>query len=609
MQRRHYAKTMGLARFFWVLFSLANLSFPLQAAPLKTLAQDPYWHKLLHYRPQGGGYLSPIGSKDFFLSPQGPISPEAELASNLTAFTTKPNLQCQFPARARWLKKQLPDLSWGQPECPLLDQWLAHYRPQKLSLIYAASFMGNPGSAFGHLFLKLDQGQDSLNDPVVQFAARTGDAAGFEYLYLGVFGGFDGFYSLEPLHQMLKSNLELDDRDLYEYPIDLDPAAVEVIMLHLYELQERPIAYYFFLENCGYRLLELIELGFDGSEPFEKSRLLPYSIPTDAAKELINKLDLTGKHQFYPSRSRRFYALLAQLDAPEKKALDALLATTQNLDQPHFTNLSAPSKARVLDEANHYQRIKLNSRLGQFEAVDWWLGIKEAQNQIRQERLKLLSVRASLGEFPEADPALPPGIEAAHGSARIGFGGFAQDQRQGTLLYGWLAYHDLLSRPTGYLPYTELKVFDFKLEQTQNQIRLTHLKLIEVLDLTPRDRYFKPWAWRLFLGWQTQDPLKPPVFQGLGQMGLSSNITPSVLVYGLAGPGFWEQGFYIEGRGGFVWQGGETWALQGYAQSGSGPQQSGWVEARFYLGQAWETYLGWNPAPQTRFESGLSLSF
>lgn len=43
------------------------------------LATHPYWHKLLHYESSGWGWHSPVVEEDFFLSPEGKTTPQAEL--------------------------------------------------------------------------------------------------------------------------------------------------------------------------------------------------------------------------------------------------------------------------------------------------------------------------------------------------------------------------------------------------------------------------------------------------------------------------------------------------------------------------------------------------
>ncbi|NIQ08604.1 MAG: DUF4105 domain-containing protein, partial [Gammaproteobacteria bacterium] len=48
------------------------------------LHQDPYWLKLVHYKPaMFGGYRSEVLTRNFFNSPAGPANPQAELSATL----------------------------------------------------------------------------------------------------------------------------------------------------------------------------------------------------------------------------------------------------------------------------------------------------------------------------------------------------------------------------------------------------------------------------------------------------------------------------------------------------------------------------------------------
>ena len=65
----------------------AYLADLIQQASNAKLADDRYWHLLLHYRNNLlGGYTSEEDDPGFFLSPDGKINPQEEMIATLTKF-------------------------------------------------------------------------------------------------------------------------------------------------------------------------------------------------------------------------------------------------------------------------------------------------------------------------------------------------------------------------------------------------------------------------------------------------------------------------------------------------------------------------------------------
>src|SRR5262245_57114430 len=128
------AGSIGAAILAALLFSAtANAAVTTAEA-----AESREWRILLHFRKAAlGPTASEITDGQFFLSPQGRRSPAAELEATIHAFQTKPETQCDFPARRRFLREKM-QLTFAAPKnstaCAQFDDWRKIFVPESASL-------------------------------------------------------------------------------------------------------------------------------------------------------------------------------------------------------------------------------------------------------------------------------------------------------------------------------------------------------------------------------------------------------------------------------------------------------------------------------------------
>ncbi|MGD9212086.1 MAG: DUF4105 domain-containing protein, partial [Desulfobacteraceae bacterium] len=236
------------------------------------LYENPSWIALLSYRKKffTTGYHSQADTPDFFLSPQGISDPKAELISTITGFfdskfMSDQHPQCRFPARFQWLKQKLKIDSekLPAPDCTCLNDWKKKIKSDKATIVFPASYLNNPSSMFGHLFLRLDASSGVESNPLmaytVNFAADTSSQQGtLDYAYKGLLGGFPNTTKIQRFHQRFKTYSDIENRDIWEYQLNLTQSELDQLILHIWELQKNPFDYYFFDENCAYRQLSLL---------------------------------------------------------------------------------------------------------------------------------------------------------------------------------------------------------------------------------------------------------------------------------------------------------------------------------------------------------------
>ncbi|TPW20295.1 MAG: hypothetical protein FD126_1832, partial [Elusimicrobia bacterium] len=237
-------------------FLILLLAVPLRAAPLD---KDPEWLRLLHVK-EGRSDAKP---GPFFLTPDGNIDPRGELEALTKALDAggEEPARCRFPARVAWLAGKL-----GRDPAPLLvpcakfAAWRDLLAADGVALVFASAYMNNPSSMFGHTFLRLERrGPDRLLDNSLNFAAETAETSGVAFAYRGLMGLYPGKYTAMPYYMKVQEYGGIENRDLWEYRLDLSSAEVARLAAHAWELGFAEFPYYFLSKNCSYQLMPALE--------------------------------------------------------------------------------------------------------------------------------------------------------------------------------------------------------------------------------------------------------------------------------------------------------------------------------------------------------------
>lgn len=470
-----------------------------QQATEQRLADDVYWHKLLHYRaqPLRSSVTSTIDAREFFLSPEGKDNPAAELQATLAAFFSdtlhaEETAQCRWKARHEWLRQRLQFDAQRLPvqPCALYEEFRTNLDPVSISLVFAANDLNSPSTMFGHTLLRLDaRGQtreQRLLAHAINYAAAVGQANPITYMLQGASGGFVGQYSIYPYYERVRQYVRINFRDLWEYRIRLSDQELQRVTWHLWELRNIGSDYYFFTENCSYMLLTLVETAWeDGRRPStDFDGLLPLAMPIDTIRAL-ERQGMLDAPEFRPSMARSLRHKLDSLPAPQYAWTLDYAHRGASLEDARLTQAEPQVQARTLEAANDYLNYLFQAEV---------LPRERALPASRQALLALSKVSAT-SEFPP-EPATPVAPHRGHENTRLTFGArMDEDHRSGVLR--WRAsYHDRLDPPAGYLPGGQIESFDLGLLLREDP-RVADLRLVSVQSLTPWDRAFRPWLWQV----------------------------------------------------------------------------------------------------------------
>ena len=266
-----------------------------------------------------------------FLSENGKTSPEAELQATLEAIRQPgggdDHARCRFPARDAWLREQL-DLPDTPVNCPAFEDWAATLNTEKVTLVFAASYLNSPSSMFGHTFLRLDPPQDDEETDLLRAntVSSAADAAEHDsellFAYRGIFGGYPGITAIQPYYEMIRLYNDIEHRDLWEYTLNLTQPEVDTLLAHTWEIQDKNFDYYFFDENCAYRLLALIDAARPGTDLLDE--VSTHAIPSDTVR-WVRDAGLVESIHYRPSAATSVAHSLDSLP-PEHRTIAAAVA-------------------------------------------------------------------------------------------------------------------------------------------------------------------------------------------------------------------------------------------------------------------------------------------
>ena len=478
-----------------LLLTLAAVVRAEPAAPLSELADHPRWQALLHInqggtlRDRGNSY---VDDTDFFLAENGKTDARAELVASRKALKPEGSEQrCRFPARYRFLADKL---NWNEAEplshCDAYREWRANMPTGQMVLVFPAAYLNSPSSMFGHTLLRLDEKPDPDSkwlSKAINFGAQVdqGDNSLF-YVWKGLAGGYPGQFSVVSYARKIREYAHLENRDMWEYALDLEPRELDWVVRHLWELRDINFDYFFFDENCSYRLLELVQVARPRARLMTELRFAELPVQT---VRTLRDADLITERRYQPSKAAELEHLAARL-GPEEKELAQRLRNNPDLAERELFQAHPPERRHLMAQTA-YQARRFENREGQ------------RQEEEAGKSFALLRV-IQRNPAPESEPVPEPEPpESGHRTqmVRLG-GGLDEDRAFGEL--GWrLTYHDVLDPITGFLPGAGIEGLDLRLRSTDSgPLELEQLDLVHIRSLSPRDAFVKPVSWYVHAGWE-----------------------------------------------------------------------------------------------------------
>ncbi|HNO24054.1 MAG TPA: DUF4105 domain-containing protein [Leptospiraceae bacterium] len=259
--------------------------------------------------------------------------------------------ECSFPARFHWLRKELniSESAVPLPDCSEFEAFRKQMRAKSLSVLYASSYPEHPASLFGHTMIKFNEekgGEGDLDDAVLTYAAAIRQEVNpFTYVIYGITGNFPGSFEIQKYKYKIMEYTEIENRDIWEFRLNLNQEEIDQLTRHLWEMQKTHFDYYFFNENCAFRVLTLLEAARPGLDLTSGSGMFVF--PADVIKSTVNQKDLLSAVIFRSSRLESYRKKAEFLEGSETEILKEILNGRLNAGM----KLSAERRAVVYDAA------------------------------------------------------------------------------------------------------------------------------------------------------------------------------------------------------------------------------------------------------------------
>lgn len=483
-----------------VLLTLGIIALAPTPFSFGAFSSHPDWLRLLHYKSNWlGQSRSLVDNPQFFLSPHGKYDPQAEWESDLQAFQDLNSpAQCQFPARYRFIKREL-GLAIRDIPCPELEAWKSALAVESVTLVFSSAYAHAPASIFGHTFLRLNrkslpnQKKIDLLDYGVNFAANTQGAENgnpVSYAWNGLLGGYPGYFSLAPYYTKINEYTFVESRDLWEFELHLSQEEIDRLVNHLWELLHFSHFDYFYLdENCSYQLLSLLEVS---NPEWDLTNFWIYALPLDTVQRVAEYQSiLRVKHR--PSLKK---ILMDQVNSLRRNDHQRFKAIAFDLKNP-----TPEDSAQTLAAVNSYFFYKKQRNRGE---------LTPDQSRVLKSSLLARSKIQTHDETfssPEPEPAPIPSLSPlqGHRPIRASLWGGIRDQNAFSEVRLRGGIHDLLNSELGYTEFSQIEIFDLHLRSyfKKSQIRVENFEIFNAISFFPWDSLEQLPSWKMSLRYTT----------------------------------------------------------------------------------------------------------
>jgi hypothetical protein len=523
-----------------------NIEYIIVDAIKAKLHEDPNWLSLLHYRKNSftNSWYSDIDGKYFFNSAKGNQNPGIELAATIKAMHStyfneiNRHAQCLFPARLSWLKDNLPSFNEKLPriKCSQFIEWRHFLNSGSLSLVYVSPSIDSSGSIFGNTFLKINppklsknvfnKDKNTLNARAISFAVDNTNSVQDDWFYSikATFGKYHGKITVEPYIERIARYKNIENRNIWEYELNLSPLETEQLLAHVWELMHTKIDYYYLDENSAFLLISLIESikpELNLTETFSLQVL-----PVDTIRLLIQK-EVISNIKYIPSTLTNIQYHLNEYDSAQQNLVKGFINGTNTPADPEFQKLPSTVQVFIIEIANQYLQLQYKR-----EEVDR-ISYKVRSLRLRKARKKLDPL-IELADAPP--PSVRPDQDHKTSKLRVAIG---QSDSQNFIELNWRpALHDLLDNTGTYNPGTSINYLDtsIRFDNEHGLVQIKKLHFISLHSLLIGSSINKPWSFKFKTGFDRDavfSTVENLYFNINGGIGFSFQPAKPVRFYGM----------------------------------------------------------------------------
>jgi hypothetical protein len=328
----------------------------------------------------------------------------------------------------------------------------------------------------------------------INYAADTQKQRGIPYAFNGLFGGYQGRFSISPYYVAVKEYGDIENRDIWEYGLNLTPEEISQMLRHLWEMSSARFDYYFLDENCSYHLLSL----FEAARPTLRltDRFPWWAIPSETVRA-VAEAGLLQEVRYRPARNTVLLERMRLMDADLERLSKSMALGELPAHGDAVKRLAPVQQAQVVELALDYLAYRHSPKFGAAEPD----AVKVSELLLARSRL----------EVPDQTPSIPapavwPGSGHRAARARIGYG--IQDRRHFIELAASPAYHDLLDPEGGFTAGARVNVLSGALRYypEAGKVELERFDLVDLMSLSSWNRFLHPVSWKAAVGVARKHP-------------------------------------------------------------------------------------------------------
>jgi hypothetical protein len=281
---------------------------------------------------------------------------------------------------------------------------------------------------------------------------------------------------------------DFENRDLWEYDLNFTQDEIDLLVAHIFELDSGGFAYVYFTENCAYRILAILDAVRPSLNLVKRTKI--DVIPGDSLMLVAETPGFVKALHYRPSGRAIFLARQATLSEEQQRAFSQFIAD-ENVERL-INGKSEVERQKLLDTAMDYMDFMFADDVLKNKGK---ITLKK-EILIKRSEVNLISLPL---EVPVPERAAP---SVAHGSARWSFGYLSKNSTDLATIGHRFALHDLLDPVTGYLPGSEIEMFNFNFTwdvDKSHRFQLDNFHLFQIASLSARDILNKSLSWRVNL--------------------------------------------------------------------------------------------------------------
>lgn len=505
--------------FFPALFFVCVLPLPVFGVNTDTLSQHTTWKTLIHSFGQHAQIIDP----NFLLSSEK-FSSLRELELTLEEYSKDPvNTFCKFPARITFLSKELnfdlPNDRFYQ--CKELKKFIDYVPFEEIELVYASEILSSATSMMGHIFMNAKGSNFKGTDVEHSLAYYTEISTlnPFRLIVESTLTGMSGFFMVRPFVDDFEAYVNKEKRNLWQFKLSASPDRLELMRLHIWELNQINITYLFQSFNCATLTLEILSL--------LNINLLEYKnmivSPIDVVKALMDEsmvIDTTMN----ASSHWLFKALRGNLSHIQAKEIDSIIFNRET----NSDDASAEKIKRFLREPITEQYIIAASK----EAFNQNYQLPESLNSLLNLANESNQTELDLSKYKH--PVKTPQDSSV---------GFSWSDKNYIYLHYLPAGHFLYGDNRQYLSESELIIGKTTLafDLDRHNINLLELTVYSARSFTPSHKLYPALSGEFYLGYREafdKNINYDSLFELSGALGKSFSLHNDIMTYVISGGGF-----------------------------------------------------------------------